>query len=67
LGPVVSSAAHDISKRARAKGKVAAIFCVDDNRAKTYQQQGFQLIALQTDVGIVARGAAAALATAKAD
>ena len=66
LGPVVSSVAHDIAKRARAKGKVAAIFCVDDARAKTYAEQGFQLIALQTDSGMIARGAAAALAIAKA-
>ena len=66
LGPVVGAAAHDIAKRARAKGKVAAIFCVDDARAKTYAEQGFQLIALQTDSGMIARGAAAALAIAKA-
>lgn len=65
LGPVVSAAAGQIAKRTRAKGKVAAIFCVDDARAKTYKEQGFQLIALQTDSGIVARGAAAALAVAR--
>jgi 4-hydroxy-2-oxoheptanedioate aldolase len=66
LGPVISVAAHDIATRTRAKGKVAAIFCVDDARAKTYKEQGFQLIALQTDSGMIARGAAAALAIAKA-
>jgi 4-hydroxy-2-oxoheptanedioate aldolase len=66
LGPIVSAAAHDIAKRTRAKSKVAAIFCVDDARAKTYEEQGFQLIALQTDSGMVARGAAAALSIAKA-
>jgi 4-hydroxy-2-oxoheptanedioate aldolase len=66
LGPVISAAAHDIATRTRAKGKVAAIFCVDDARAKTYKEQGFQLIALQTDSGMVARGSAAALAIAKA-
>ncbi|MGL4404258.1 MAG: HpcH/HpaI aldolase family protein, partial [Notoacmeibacter sp.] len=65
LGPVVSAAAEDIAARTRAKGKVAAIFCVDDARAKTYRSQGFQLIALQTDSGMVARGAAAALDIAK--
>ena len=65
LGEIVSAAAVDIAKRARAKGKIAAIFCVDDARAKTYQEQGFQLIALQTDSGMIARGAAAALAIAK--
>ena len=65
LGPVVSAAAAEIAFRTRAKGKVAAIFCVDDHRAKTYQEQGFQLIALQTDSGMIARGAAAALAVAK--
>ena len=65
LGTVVSAAAAEIAARTRAKGKVAAIFCVDDQRAKTYQEQGFQLIALQTDSGMIARGAAAALAIAK--
>jgi 4-hydroxy-2-oxoheptanedioate aldolase len=65
LGPIVSATAHDIATRTRAKGKVAAIFCVDDARAKTYKEQGFQLIALQTDSGMIARGAAAALAIAK--
>ena len=65
LGVVVSTTARDIAARARAKGKVAAIFCVDDARAKTYKEQGFQLIALQTDSGMIARGAAAALAVAK--
>jgi 4-hydroxy-2-oxoheptanedioate aldolase len=65
LGAAVSAAAHDIASRARAKGKIAAIFCSDDARAKTYQEQGFQLIALQTDSAMIARGAAAALAAAK--
>ena len=65
LGPVVSAAAAEIALRTRASGKVAAIFCVDDHRAKTYQEQGFQLIALQTDSAMIARGAAAALAIAK--
>ena len=66
LGPVVSAAAEQIARRTRAKGKVAAIFCVDDARAQTYKEQGFQLIALQTDSNMVARGAAAALAAARA-
>lgn len=67
LGPIVSEAAASIAARTRDKGKVAAIYCVDDARAKTYQSQGFQLIALQTDSGMIARGAAAALAIAKGD
>jgi 4-hydroxy-2-oxoheptanedioate aldolase len=65
LGSIVSAAAYDVAKRTRAKGKVAAIFCVNDNRAKTYNDQGFQLIALQTDSDMIARGAAASLAIAK--
>jgi 4-hydroxy-2-oxoheptanedioate aldolase len=65
LGPLVSAAAAEIAARTRAKGKVAAIFCVDDARAKTYKEQGFQLIALQTDSAMIARGAAAALAAAR--
>lgn len=67
LGPQVSAAAESIAARTRAKGKVAAIYCVDDARAQTYQSQGFQLIALQTDSGMIARGAAAALAIAKSN
>ncbi len=65
LGPLVSAAAYSVAKLARAKGKVAAIFCVDEIRAKTYKEQGFQLIALQTDSGMIARGAVVALAAAK--
>jgi 4-hydroxy-2-oxoheptanedioate aldolase len=65
LGPIVSAAAEDVAKRARAKGKVAAIFCVDETRAKGYKDQGFQLIALQIDSGMIARGASVALAAAK--
>ncbi len=65
LGPVVSAAAAEIAKRTRDKGKVAAIFCIDDQRSKTYKEQGFQLIALQTDSAMIARGAFEALAIAK--
>jgi 4-hydroxy-2-oxoheptanedioate aldolase len=65
LGAVVSATAAEIASRTRAKGKVAAIFCIDDHRSKAYKEQGFQLIALQTDSAMIARGAAAALAIAK--
>jgi 4-hydroxy-2-oxoheptanedioate aldolase len=47
-------------------GKVAAIFCVNGEQAKRRFEQGFQMVSITTDIGIITTGFASESATALA-
>ena len=56
----------DIGRRARAAGKVAAIFMVDPTRTAAMAEHGYQFFALGRDGLYLASGAASALTAARA-
>lgn len=55
----------DIAKRARAVGKVAAIFVVDPAAVPGFASMGYRLMALNTDPGAIRAGAAVMLDKAR--
>jgi len=54
-------AAEDVAKRARAAGKFACVFAMSALSAARYRDMGFQLIAVNSDYGCLAAGAASFL------
>ena len=60
------AAAGQVAAKARKAGKFACIFASSPQATPRYREMGFRLVALSTDFGYLAAGAAALLAAAKA-
>ncbi|KAH8697915.1 2,4-dihydroxyhept-2-ene-1,7-dioic acid aldolase [Talaromyces proteolyticus] len=58
------AAIQRVLKAARSAGKKAAIFCTDGNDARARIQQGFDMVSIITDVGVLAEGMNRQLAVA---
>jgi len=58
------AAIQRILKAAKSAGKTAAIFCTDGNDAQNRVQQGFDMVSVITDVGVLGEGMNRHLATA---
>ena len=59
------TAIADIAARTRQAGKIAATLALDGVMAKRYAAMGFQLIALNFDVGYLIAGAKALIASVR--
>ncbi|PYH92064.1 Phosphoenolpyruvate/pyruvate domain-containing protein [Aspergillus ellipticus CBS 707.79] len=55
-GPEHEAAIQRVLKAARAAGKKAAIFCTDGQDARERVQQGFDMVSVNTDVGVIRAG-----------
>ncbi|KAI9870522.1 MAG: hypothetical protein M1823_008714, partial [Watsoniomyces obsoletus] len=59
-------AIEDLLKRAHGAGKLAGIYAATGERAAAFAAQGYNLIALGSDTGLLRAGAQAALKAARA-
>jgi 4-hydroxy-2-oxoheptanedioate aldolase len=59
------AAIQRVLKAARSAGKKAAIFCSNGQDAANRTQQGFDMVSVTTDVGVLAQGFGTELATAR--
>jgi 4-hydroxy-2-oxoheptanedioate aldolase len=63
--PEVAQALDHTLGRAKAAGKLAAVYAMSGERAAEFARMGFHLIALGSDIGLLRSGAQAALAAAR--
>lgn len=56
-GQAAMEATANIARRARAAGRIAAVFCIDAEHARAAIAMGYQFVVLGTDIGIIGRGA----------
>lgn len=62
MHPEVIAAIEEMGRRVRAAGKAVGVHCTDEALSRRYREQGFQMLAIGSDQGVLTKGAEQLLA-----